>query len=383
MINAMLFGALGFLLGCLLALILAPPLWNRAVKLTTRRLEATMPMTLNDIQADKDQLRAEFAIELRKVEVALDKAREKAARELIEANKRRGEIAMLNTDLASSKAKLQENENANRVLQQTIKRRLPDLDSRLKAAKKALAELETVNAELRTTIASQSDALKSARTTLHNQRADIDRLRSALESGSGAALRGLGKADARTLAESQRLSAELSRAQEELARAQTGAKENALLRRELSRLASQILAVARAQGLATAEPPQAVQAPRAVIEAAEVYVEEEAAEEAEAQQPRAAQPMPTAQGGNGAGHAVADDDAGIGVDSMAAAMGRSARQDESAAELPDDQTDGTPAEPKSFARRFVARREGRGSRKKGGTSLGERLRGLVAERPEN
>ena len=58
-----------------------------------------MPMTLNDIQADKDQHRAAFAIELRKVEVALDKAREKAARELIEANKRRAEIATLNTDL--------------------------------------------------------------------------------------------------------------------------------------------------------------------------------------------------------------------------------------------------------------------------------------------
>jgi hypothetical protein len=384
MINALLFGALGFLLGCLLALILAPPLWNRAVRLTTRRLEATMPMTLNDIQADKDQLRAEFAIELRKVEVALDKAREKAAREMIEANKRRGEIAMLNTDLASSKAKLQENENANRVLQQTIKRRLPDLDSRLKAAKKALAELESVNAELRTTIASQSDALKSARTTLHNQRADIDRLRSALESGSGAALRGLGKPDARTLAESQRLSAELSRAQEELARAQTGAKENALLRRELSRLASQILAVARSQGLAQAQAPQAVQVPQAVVAVAEVYAEETAAEDPEARQPQAEQDMQTALGGNGAGHAVADDEAGYGVDSVAAAMGRSARQVKAAADEPDDPAEDASAEPKSFARRLAARREGRrGRKKKGSTSLGERLRGLVAERPEN
>jgi hypothetical protein len=383
MINAMLFGALGFLLGCLLALILAPPLWNRAVKLTTRRLEATMPMTLNDIQADKDQLRAEFAIELRKVEVALDKAREKAARELIEANKRRGEIAMLNTDLSSTRSKLQENENANRVLQQTIKRRLPDLDSRLKAAKKALADLESVNAELRTTIASQSDALKTARTTLHNQRADIDRLRGALEGGSGAALRGLGKADARTLAESQRLSAELSRAQEELARAQTGAKENALLRRELSRLASQILAVARAQGLVQTQAPQPAQA-QAVVAAAEVYVEETAdAAEIEAQQRRAEQHMQAAQSGNGAGHAVADDDFGNGADPVAEAMGRSAPQDENAAIEPDDQADETHAEPKSFARRFVARREGRRGRKKGSTSLGERLRDLVADRPEN
>src|SRR6185437_11579840 len=245
MINALMFGALGFFLGCLLALMLAPPLWNRAVKLTTRKLEATMPMSLNDIQADKDQLRAEFAIELRKVEVALDKAKEKATRELIEANKRRVEIAMLNTDLSAAKAQLQENENANRVLQQTIKRRLPDLDSRLKAAKKALAELESVNAELRTTVASQSEALKTARTTLHNQRSDIDRLRAALESGSGGGLRGIGKPDARTLAESQRLSSELSKVQEELERARASAEENLLLRRELSRLASQILNVAR------------------------------------------------------------------------------------------------------------------------------------------
>ena len=375
MIDALLFGALGFLLGCLLALILAPPLWNRAVKLTTRRLEATMPMTLNDIQADKDQLRAEFAIELRKVEVALDKAREKAARELIEANKRRGEIAMLNTDLASVKAKLQENENANRVLQQTIKRRLPDLDTRLKAAKMALSELESVNAELRTTIASQSEALKTARTTLHNQRADIDRLRTALESGSGAALRGLGRPDARTLAESQRLSSELSKAQEELARAQTSAQESALLRRELRRLASQILAVARSQGLTQAQGPQAV------VEVAEAYAEEAAAEQPEAEPPHAEQRSQPVQSQNGAGHPVKDVSE-TGVHSVAAAMGSAKHHDENAAHEPDVTADVAP-EPKNFARKFVARREARRARKGRGTSLSDRLKGLVAERTEN
>ena len=189
MIEWFMFGALGFFLGCLLGLMLAPPLWNRAVKLTTRRLEATMPMTLAEIQADKDQIRADFALQLRKVEVALDKSKEKAARELIEANKRRVEIQKLNGSLEAAKGELHEAENANRVLQQTIKRRLPDLDARLKAAKKALTDLETVNAELRTTIASQSDALKVARATVHNQRADIDQLRLSLESG-GASGRG-------------------------------------------------------------------------------------------------------------------------------------------------------------------------------------------------
>ena len=374
MINALMFGALGFFLGCLLALMLTPPLWNRAVKLTTRKLEATMPMSLNDIQADKDQLRAEFAIELRKVEVALEKAKEKATRELIEANKRRVEIAMLNTDLATAKGQLQENENANRVLQQTIKRRLPDLDTRLKAAKKALAELEQVNGELRATVASQSDALKTARTTLHNQRSDIERLRMSLEAGGGGGMRG-GKADARTLAESQRLTAELSKGQEQLERAKTGAEENLLLRRELSKLASQILAVARSQGM------NQVQQPRMVVEVTQAYVKPSAINALQAPQEERAdeeqwQPPPA---GNGAAHEPEAEDATPDMDAMAAGMSIAAPE---TADEPDEVTeedaDADADEAKgSFARRFVARREARRARKSGGSSLSARLRGLV------
>jgi hypothetical protein len=374
MINALMFGALGFFLGCLLALMLAPPLWNRAVKLTTRKLEATMPMSLNDIQADKDQLRAEFAIELRKVEVALEKAKEKATRELIEANKRRVEIAVLNTDLATVKGQLQENENANRVLQQTIKRRLPDLDTRLKAAKKALAELEQVNGELRATVASQSDALKTARTTLHNQRSDIERLRMALEAGGGGGMRG-GKADARTLADSQRLTAELSKVQEQLERAKTSADENMLLRRELSKLASQLLTVARTQGMAQ------VQQPRMVVEVTQAYIEPSAINELQAPQeePKPAEQRQPAHAGNGSAHDPETpemEDAAPVLDAMAAGMGRAGGQTAGEPEAAEEDADSDEAKG-SFARRFVARREARRARKSGGGSLSARLRGLV------
>jgi hypothetical protein len=380
MIEWLMFGALGFLVGCLLALMLAPPFWNRAVKLTTRRLEATMPMSLNDIQADKDQLRAEFAIELRKVEVALDKAKEKAIRELIEANKRRVEIAVLNGELAGAKSKLQENENANRVLQQTIKRRLPDLDSRLKAAKKALAELEAVNAELRTTVASQSDALKTARTTLHNQRADIERLRVALESGSGVAMRGVGKAEAaRAVAESQRLAAELSKVQEDLQRARTGSQENALLRRELTRLASQILTVARAQG-----PVPVAQQRLAVTQ---VYTEITAVDE-----PQEPEPIRHEAHATHAGNGVARDpeltEAAPEVDAMAAAMSSPAADATEEPSPNEHAGEADAAEPKGpLAKRFAARREKRRARKSGSgaksASLSDRLKGLVADRAES
>lgn len=367
MINALMFGALGFFLACLLALMLAAPLWNRAVRLTTRKLEATMPMSLNDIQADKDQLRAEFAIELRKVEVALEKAKEKAARELIEANKRRVEISVLNTELATVKAQFMENENANRVLQQTIKRRLPDLDSRLKAAKKALAELESVNAELRNTVASQSDALRTARTTLHQQRSDIDRLRNALESTPASALRGLGKGDARALAEAQRLTAELSRAQEELEHARTGVEENMALRRELSKLASQILAVSRTQSA----PQQ-----RVVVEVAQAVTQIGAIERAPAAQPH--QPEAERQQAHAGNGTVQDAEAGYQTDSVAAGMTGAAEAEEAAqAEqhepAAEDAETGTDEERPSFAQRFAARR---GARR---ASLGDRLRGLVGQ----
>lgn len=383
------FGALGFFLGCLLALMLAPPLWNRAVKLTTRKLEATMPLSLADIQADKDQLRAEFAIELRKVEVALDKSKEKAARELIEANKRRVEIQVLNGDLTGVKGQFQESQNANRVLQQTIKRRLPDLDTRLKAAKKALAELETVNAELRNTVASQSEALKIARGTVHNQRTDIDRLRMSLESGS-TSMRGSSKSDGRALAESQRLSAELSRAQEELDRAKTSAEENAFLRRELSRLASQILTAARNE----APQRQVVAEPQSQAEYAQADITEEVLSEEAA--------WHEARAGNGATQEqvmeqAAADTAASGPE--ASEMTYTEASEEDYDDTPHEdvheqeyredeyvEDEGAPenaeAQGGGLAQRFAARRARRQMAKAEGGSLTSRLRSLVADAPE-
>jgi hypothetical protein len=245
MIDMGMYAALGFLVASLMALMFAPPLWNRAVRLTKRRLEATLPMSAADIQADKDQLRAEFAIELRRVEVALEKAKDKAARELVEANKRRVELAEIRAEFETVKARLQEGENANRVLEQTIRRRLPELESRLKGAKEAMAALEAANAELRNTVAAQGEALKLARTTVNTQRDDIDQLRGAL--GVEGSSRRPAKSDASLAKENRRLSAEISKLKQELAEGRAGGEENALLRQELGKLAQMVLEAAQAQ----------------------------------------------------------------------------------------------------------------------------------------
>jgi hypothetical protein len=386
MIEWFMFGALGFFLGCLLALMLAPPLWNRAVKLTTRKLEATMPMSLAEIQADKDQLRAEFAIELRKVEVALDKAKERAAYELIEANKRRVQMQMLEADLSGVKGQLQESQNANRVLQQTIKRRLPDLDARLKTAKKALAELEMVNAELRNTVASQSEALKIARTTVHNQRADIDRLRTSLESSSSST-RGSAKSDGRAVAESQRLAAELSRAKEELGRAKTSAEENAFLRRELSRLASQIITAAHNQSLqqhSTTLHPEAREDKgegTAVLHrhgnGASYLSQEEPVAEREAAEVALQYQQEIDDVGEHV-YVEAGDDAEHAQKDVYRGEQNPKAGDTKAEAEPEAESEGRT----SLAQRFAARRAQQRSEKTKGGSLTRRLRSLVADAPE-
>ena len=101
--------------------------------------------------------------------MALEKARDKAARELVEANKRRVEISEIKTELEGTRGRLQEKDNANRVLEQTIRRRLPELEGRLKAAKEAMAELEAANNELRNTAGSRPKPSSSrARHSIRN-----------------------------------------------------------------------------------------------------------------------------------------------------------------------------------------------------------------------
>ncbi|HSM20390.1 MAG TPA: hypothetical protein VK844_08485 [Hyphomicrobiales bacterium] len=76
MIETAMFVAAGFLVASLLALMLAPVQWRRAVRLTEKRVRALTPLSMAEIQADKDRLRAEHAQQLRKVENALERLKE-------------------------------------------------------------------------------------------------------------------------------------------------------------------------------------------------------------------------------------------------------------------------------------------------------------------
>ena len=79
MIEPIMYFGIGFLMAGLLGLVLIPLVHNRAVRLTMRRLEAATPISLAEIQADKDQLRAEFAMSTRRLELSVEQMKAKTA----------------------------------------------------------------------------------------------------------------------------------------------------------------------------------------------------------------------------------------------------------------------------------------------------------------
>jgi len=62
------FFALGVLVAGLLGLMILPALWRRAVRLSTRRIEMQTPLSMDEVLADRDLLRAEFAVAERRLE---------------------------------------------------------------------------------------------------------------------------------------------------------------------------------------------------------------------------------------------------------------------------------------------------------------------------
>lgn len=97
-IENIMYFALGFLAAALLSITVMPAIWHRAVRLTRARIEAATPMSLSEFRADKDQLRAEFALSTRRLEKNLDTLRVRLADQLGDLNRKKTELAQLRAE---------------------------------------------------------------------------------------------------------------------------------------------------------------------------------------------------------------------------------------------------------------------------------------------
>jgi hypothetical protein len=253
MIEYALLVMLGFCAAGLLALLIAPTIWNRAVRLTTKRLDATLPMSLSDIEADKDLLRASYAIQIRRLEAGLTKARDKSASQLVEISKLQMVIGEMRDRVGTLEKQLEERRNAANVFERTITKRFPEMEASLAAARAALDERAFEIADLNNKLRRKEEAITLSQRSSTLQQAEIRKLRETLEGGAADRTGRFKKRPAQWSLEEfrseyDRLNLELSKMREMLALSQEreGAQV-AVLRGELQNLAQQIMTSVAAQ----------------------------------------------------------------------------------------------------------------------------------------
>jgi hypothetical protein len=88
MIEALMYMGIGLLAGCLIGLAVIPLVHDRAVRLTIRRMERVLPHSIKEIQADKDLLRADFAMSTRRLELSIEQMRSKTASQFAELGRK-------------------------------------------------------------------------------------------------------------------------------------------------------------------------------------------------------------------------------------------------------------------------------------------------------
>ena len=148
MVQSVLLFSLGFLSAAFLALMVAPAIWGRAVALTKKRIEASLPMSLNEVQADKDQLRAEFALSTRRLELSVKTFKEKIAHQMAEIAKNREELMRLSGERDEKNRGLTQVEGETAQLRSEMKRQEEALGALKKEQADAQALLEKKTKEL-------------------------------------------------------------------------------------------------------------------------------------------------------------------------------------------------------------------------------------------
>lgn len=148
LIENIMYFALGLLVASLVALIVLPAVWKRAVRLTRRRIEAATPITMAEFRADKDQLRAEFALSIRRLEMTIETLRRRLATEVGDTSEQRAELGAFQQERQQHAAIVAELTDREARLQgrvQELERETADLAQRLRMSER---ELETRRQEL-------------------------------------------------------------------------------------------------------------------------------------------------------------------------------------------------------------------------------------------
>jgi chromosome segregation ATPase len=176
-IEPIMYFGLGFLAATLLALIIMPFVHGRAERLTTRRLEAAIPVSMAEIQADKDQLRAEFAMSTRRLEMSVDQLKRKTTGQLAELGKKADVINQLKAEVGEKTATI----FALEAREKTFKDQLKATEDELAAKTDALHEAERALADKQAELARLTGNLDERAVASDSQRVEIVALKTEVD----------------------------------------------------------------------------------------------------------------------------------------------------------------------------------------------------------
>ncbi|MGD9545423.1 MAG: hypothetical protein AB7F41_13900 [Methylocystis sp.] len=224
MIEQAMYFALGFLVAGLFALMFLPAFWRRALRLSMRRLQMLAPVSVEQVSAERDLLRAEFAVRERRLEQAMETAQSARADDLVAIGRHIAQIADLETRLKQSEA--DNRDMTARVLEaeKILVERTALLDSTEAALGEMTDRAEGRVAQLRLIRSETSEQDEEAG-------AQLDRLVAAYEARVAALHHHNGE-----------IQSELQRLREELARAEQSAGRTTELEHQLAHLTGELAA---------------------------------------------------------------------------------------------------------------------------------------------
>ncbi len=172
MIELIMFFALGFLTASLLALILLSAVWHRAVRLTTKRIEGAIPVSMAEIQADKDQLRAEFAMSTRRLETSVEQLKLKTTEQFAELGRKNDTIRRLKTETEEKTARV----SALEAQERNLRDKLASTEEELAVKTRELHDTEAQLARKTNELAEASRSLSDRTSESDSRRLEVQAL---------------------------------------------------------------------------------------------------------------------------------------------------------------------------------------------------------------
>ncbi len=155
--------ALGFVAASLIALLIIPAVNARAERLARRRAEALFPMSISELTAEKDHLRAEFAVMQRRIERKAEEALATKHESMEELGRRAIRIEALEATLAERDRTVSE-----------LETRLAETQTRLAAAEADQTQTQAYLSGTRETLTALENAHRATLDELSNTRMELD-----------------------------------------------------------------------------------------------------------------------------------------------------------------------------------------------------------------